>query len=143
MALTDSKILFWNGKIPAKSVQFDVVNDKDYTEQSPPSPIATPSVCGVPLKYISYVFPRRHSHSHISCGLRLCPVLSAIIPSVYPRILIASFQSYYTSSPECCPLLAHALFPRVVTPIPGILRSIRSPCNRASKGPYITAYCID
>src|ERR1700761_2720079 len=61
MTPSDSKILFWNGKIPLKSVHFDVVDDdKDRTEQASPSPVATPSLCGVPLKYISYVISRRH-----------------------------------------------------------------------------------
>ncbi|KAH8989185.1 nucleotide-sugar transporter-domain-containing protein [Lactarius hatsudake] len=55
MAHSDSKILFWNGKIPLKSVHLDVVNDKDHIEQSSPSPVATPSLCGVPLKYISLI----------------------------------------------------------------------------------------
>ncbi|KAH9161346.1 nucleotide-sugar transporter-domain-containing protein, partial [Lactarius sanguifluus] len=55
MPHSDSKILFWNGKIPLKSVHLDVVNDKDHTEQSSPSPVATPSLCGVPLKYISLI----------------------------------------------------------------------------------------
>ncbi len=87
MPLSDSKILFWNGKIPLKSVHFDVVNDKDRTEQSSPSPVATPSLCGVPLKYISYVFPLRHRHSHTSCGFRPFSVLSTIVRSVYPQIL--------------------------------------------------------
>lgn len=55
MALSDSKFLFWSGKHPLKSVYLDVVDDKDRAEQSSPSPAATPSVCGVPLKYISLV----------------------------------------------------------------------------------------
>ncbi len=57
MALLDSKVLFWNGKVPSKSIHFDAVTDKDRTEQPAPAPTAVPSLCGMPLKYISYVFP--------------------------------------------------------------------------------------
>lgn len=57
MALSDSKIMFWNGKVPSKSIQFDAVTDKDRTEQQAPAPTAVPTLCGMPLKYISYVIP--------------------------------------------------------------------------------------
>ena len=57
MALSDSKVLFWNGKVPSKSIHFDAVTDKDRTEQQAPAPTAVPTLCGMPLKYISYVFP--------------------------------------------------------------------------------------
>ncbi|KAI0273303.1 nucleotide-sugar transporter-domain-containing protein [Gloeopeniophorella convolvens] len=54
MALSDPKLLFWNGKIPLKPIQFDLVDDQLPSEQ-PPAPPATPSLFGVPLKYISLV----------------------------------------------------------------------------------------
>jgi len=57
MSLSDSKVLFWNGKSPSKSIHFDAVTDKDRTEQPAPAPTAVPTLCGMPLKYISYVFP--------------------------------------------------------------------------------------
>jgi hypothetical protein len=57
MALSDSKVLFWNGKVPSKSIHFDAVTDKDRTEQPAPAPTAVPTLCGMPLKYISYVSP--------------------------------------------------------------------------------------
>ena len=88
MALSDSKILFWNGKNPLKSVHFDVVVDEDKgrTEQSAPSPVTTPSLCGVPLKYISYVLslPFPHRRPHTSDGIRPFSVLST---GVHARIL--------------------------------------------------------
>ncbi|KAI0306320.1 nucleotide-sugar transporter-domain-containing protein [Multifurca ochricompacta] len=55
MALSDSKILFWNGKIPLKTIHFDSVNDEDRIEQPAPTPPSVPSLCGVSLKYISLV----------------------------------------------------------------------------------------
>jgi len=55
MALPDSKLLFWNGKTSLKSIHFDAVTDKDHVEQPAAAPTAAPSLCGVPLKYISYV----------------------------------------------------------------------------------------
>lgn len=70
MALSDSKVLFWNGKIPSKSIHFDVVTDKDHTEQPAPAPTAVPTLCGMPLKYISYVFPFFLPPDPISCWLR-------------------------------------------------------------------------
>jgi hypothetical protein len=57
MALSEPKLLFWSGKFPQKSIHFDTLNDKDRLEQASSPPPATPSLCGVPLKYISYVFP--------------------------------------------------------------------------------------
>jgi hypothetical protein len=56
MALSDPKLLFWNGKIPQKSIHFVPLGDKDRAEQPSPPPATPPSLCGVPLKYISYVF---------------------------------------------------------------------------------------
>ena len=84
MTHSDSKILFWNGKNP--SVHFDVVVDEDKgrTEQSAPSPVTAPSLCGVPLKYISYVLPFPHRHPHPSDGLRPFSVFST---GVHARIL--------------------------------------------------------
>jgi UDP-sugar transporter A1/2/3 len=64
MALSDSKIMFWNGKVPSKSIHFDAVTDKDRTEQQAPAPTAVPTLCGMPLKYISYVFPFTSPLSH-------------------------------------------------------------------------------
>jgi hypothetical protein len=55
MALSDSKLLSWNGKTSLKSIHFDAVTDKDHTEQPTAAPTAAPSLFGVPLKYISYV----------------------------------------------------------------------------------------
>jgi hypothetical protein len=56
MALSESKVLFWNGRLSPKSIHFDAVTDKDHAEQSAPAPTAVPTLCGMPLKYISYVF---------------------------------------------------------------------------------------
>lgn len=56
MALSDSNLLFVNGKPPLKSIHFDAITDKDRVEQPVAAPTATPSLFGVPLKYISYVF---------------------------------------------------------------------------------------
>ena len=93
MALSDSKILFWNGKNPLKAVHFDVVDDdKDRVEQPSPSPVAAPSLCGLPLKYSSYVFPIRRRHPHISYGSRPFLVPSSIVRSVYSRVLILFFS---------------------------------------------------
>lgn len=74
MALPDSKLLFWNGKTSLKSIHFDAVTDKDHIEQPVSAPTAAPSLCGVPLKYISYVI-HLSTHWPISnCGL--LPVLA-------------------------------------------------------------------
>lgn len=56
MALSDSKLLFWNGKTPLKSVHLDAVTDKDRPEQPAAASTTAPLLCGLPLKYISYVF---------------------------------------------------------------------------------------
>jgi len=73
MPLSDSKLLFWNGKTTLKSIHFDAVTDKDHTEQPAAAPTATPSLCGVPLKYISYVIHLSpHGQSPIA---GLCPFL--------------------------------------------------------------------
>lgn len=55
MSLSDTKALFWNGKVPSKSIHFDAVTDKDRTEQPAPAPTAVPTLCGMPLKYISLI----------------------------------------------------------------------------------------
>ena len=76
MALSDSKILFWNGKISPKSIHFDAATDKDHTEQAAPAPTAVPTLCGMPLKYISYVsFPLSPLTPNSHCWLRLFSVL--------------------------------------------------------------------
>jgi hypothetical protein len=86
MALSDSKLLFVNGKPPLKSIHFDAITDKDRIEQ-PAAPTTTPSLFGVQLKYISYVFlsfllpypPINHSRSRPKLSR---PLLTYILPSL-------------------------------------------------------------
>jgi hypothetical protein len=68
---SDSKVLFWNGKIPSKSIHFDAVTDKDRAEQPAPAPTTVPTLCGMPLKYISYVLPFLSPLTFLRCGRRL------------------------------------------------------------------------
>jgi hypothetical protein len=127
MALSDSKIMFWNGKVPSKSIHFDVVTDKDHTEQQQaPAPTAVPTLCGMPLKYISYVFPLCLAPEPFSVGRGLWTYGQ----SLGQTILTFSSQFNHLSSSECCPFIAHALLARFDAPITCIFRSIRSSCDR-------------
>ncbi len=91
MPLSDSKILFWNGKHPLKSVHLDVIHDKDRSEQPSSSPVSAPSLCGVPLKYISYVFPIRRHHSRTGYSLKPFSIFSIIVHRAHLRILTLFF----------------------------------------------------
>jgi hypothetical protein len=141
MALSDSKLLFVNGKPPLKSIHFDAITDKDRVEQPVAAPTAAPSLFGVPLKYISYVL------------LSVSPTLPTSNCGPIPFLVLFKFmasssdlfpsQFGHSSRSKCYPFTAHALLARLYAAVTCIFRSIRSPSDRAPEGSHITAYCID
>lgn len=88
-----------------------------------PSSISRMSYISLPLAYLQL------------------PVLGPLANQTH--FLTFPSQLGHSSSPECCPFTAHALFPRFYATVPGIFRSICSPRDRAPKGLHITYYCID
>ena len=128
-ALSESKLLFVNAKPPLNSIHFDAITDKDRVEQPVAAPTTAPSLCGVPLKYISYVFLSvSPTLPTFNCG----PILFL----VSRQILVSSSDLFpsqfgHSSRSKCYPFTAHALFTRLDAAVTCIFRSIRSLSNRA------------